>query len=304
MQPRSYGTYDKGTLTVPLRRGGAIIPETFLPQLPSNCTAEMTLTISWDEEENWVKYHLTGTHVLNPNPSVQRTEGVNFFPNPFWPEEQNFTNGRYMLWTISPSQMITFYYDPTTLDLMGSQYEFPTPPAGAIPVTIPGIKLFSTPFFEPDSEGNVDLEYSFEYAHAVRGDDPIYGHHYYTTPATNLCLANPYRYDLTTSRGYLSEPVPASEALPFSEYLRNGLLFDMTVEPPHYYTDPPLITQTSTYSNWTATGGGSPPGWSFDLDAVFMNNAPPIKPFALAGTCADGYSGTHIKNINFCESQP
>lgn len=303
VQPHSQGTYDKGSLTVSLHRGGAVAFETFLPKLPSNCEGELVLNISWDEEQNWVKLHLTGQHVLQQYPSIHRTEGVNFFPNAIWPEQQSFDHGRYQLWILSPSPMITFYYDPNTLDLLGSQYELPNPPPDAIPLSIPGIKLFPTPFWEPDADGNVDVQYTFAYDHCVRGDDPQYAHHLNTYPPTNLCYADPYRYDLSTTRPYLSKPLPASEALPFSEYLRNGLIFDTTVEPAEYYTDPPLLTETSCYSGMTLNGGGVPPHWALDLDAVFMNNTPPIVPFELAGTCEDGFKPDHVKNINFCQQQ-
>lgn len=301
VKPHSKGTYEKGSLTMPLHRGGAVAFETFLPKLPSNCEGEMVLDLSWDEEENWVKVHLSGKHILQRKPSIRRTEGVNFIPNAGWPEQKDFDNGRYQFWILSPAPMITFYYDATTLDMIGSENEYPTPPPGSIPVPIPGIKLFSTPFFEPDAEGNVDFTYTFAYDHCVRGDRPNeYAHHLNTYPPTNLCYANPVRYDLTTSRPYLSKPLPASQALSFSEYLRNGLIFDTTIEPDHYVTEPPLITATSAYSGMTVNGGGVPRHWALDLDAVFMNNAPPIRPFEYAGTCQDDYKAHHIKNINFC----
>jgi len=298
--PSSWGTYHKGSLTMPLHRGGAVPFETFVPALPSNCQGEMVVQLSWDEQANWVNVQLTGQHVLTPHPSIQRTEGVDFFPNPFSPEPQSFDDGRYQFWIISPAQMITFYYDPTTLDLVGSQFDFTTPPAGAIPVPVPGIKFFPTPFFEPDAEGNVSLDWTFAYDHVVRGDLPAFAHIYTTFPPTNLCLANPYRYDQSTTRPYVSSPQPATDALSFSDYLENGLLFDSTVEPPTYYTYPPVLTNTSTYSGATLIGGGIPRNWAVDFDAVFMNNAPPVRPFAAAGTCEDYFSPQHNPNLNFC----
>jgi hypothetical protein len=196
--------------------------------------------------------------------------------------------------------MITDNYDAVTLDMLGTDNEFPTPPAGAIPDPVPGIKLFPTPFFAPDEEGNVDFEWTFAYDHCVRGDRPEFAHLLNTYPPSNLCLSNPVRYDLSTTRPYVSQPRPASEALSFSEYLQNGLIFDSTIEPPMYFTDPPLAHQTSAYSGMTLNGGGVPRHWALDLNAVFMNNAPPIMPFPAAGTCSDYFTGTHTPNINFC----
>jgi hypothetical protein len=299
-KPRGQGTWQSGSLTLPLHRGAAVPFETFAPALPSNCEGEMTLDLSWDEEGNWVKLKLKGQHVLVPHPSVTRTEGVNFFPNPFSPEPASFTNGRYQFWLISPAQMITFYYDPSTLELLGSQFDFTTPPAGAIPLPVPGIKFVSSPFYQPDPAGNVNFEWDFAYDQVVRGDLPGFAQLYGTFPPTNLCFANPYRYDQSNTRPYLSNPQPASAALSFSEYLRNGLIVDSTIEPPAYYTYPPLLANTSTYSGATVIGGGVPRHYTIDFDAVFMNNAPPIIPWPATGSCSDYYSGQHSPNINFC----
>src|SRR5262249_3813921 len=147
--PHSSGNYHKGTLTMPLHRGGAVAWETFFPALPSNCEGEMVVTISWDEEENVVNIHLQGEHVLFPHPSIHRTRGVNFLPNPFSLEPQSYDNGRYQFWLISPATMITCYYDANTLDFIGTQYEFPTPPPGTIPLMVPGLKLLPTDFYQP-----------------------------------------------------------------------------------------------------------------------------------------------------------
>ncbi len=300
VRPRSSGTFHKGSLTMPLRRGGATPFEAFLPALPSSCEAEMTITLTWDEQANQVHARLKGRHVLVPHPTIRRTLGVDFFPNPIWPEQKDFTNGRYLFWILSPAQMITFYYDSATHDIIGSEFEHPTPPPGAASLTVPGLKLFPSPFFQPDEDGNVDVEWSFAYDNVVRGDLPQFAHSFYTAPPANLCLANPFRYDLSTTIGYTSPARPAAEALSFSDYLRNGLVFDITVEPPQYVTFPPVAGQTSFYSGATVVGGGIPKGWALDLDAVFMNNAPPIKPFAAAHTCRDYFVPRHNPNINFC----
>jgi hypothetical protein len=121
-RPRSSGTFHSGSLTVPLRRGAATPFEAFLPALPSNCAAEMTITLTWNERANQVHARLTGRHVLVPHPTIRRTQGVDFFPNPLWPEQKDISNGRYLLWILSPAQMITFYYDGATRDILGSEF--------------------------------------------------------------------------------------------------------------------------------------------------------------------------------------
>jgi hypothetical protein len=300
VRPRSSGTYHKGSLTAPLRRGGATPFEAFLPALPSGCQAEMTITLAWDEQDNRVHARLRGKHVLVPHPTIRRTLGVDFFPNPIWPEQKDFRNGRYLFWILSPSRMITFYYDGATRAVMGSEFDTLAPPPGAIPLAVPGLKLVSSPFFQPDEDGDVDVEWSFDYDKVVRGDLPRFAHSFFTAPPANLCLANPFRYDQSTTIGYTSPARPAAEAMSFSDYLRNGLIFDITVEPPDYFTFPPVAGQTSFYSGATVVAGGIPKGWTLDLDAVFMNNAPPIKPFAAAHSCRDYFVPRHNPNLNFC----
>ena len=126
VHPRSSGTFHKGSLTMTLHRGGAFPFEAFLPALPSNCEGEMTITLAWDEQANQVHARLQGQHVLVPHMSIRRTLGVDFFPNPIWPEPKDISDGRYLLWILSPARMLTFYYDATTRDLIGSEFDHPT----------------------------------------------------------------------------------------------------------------------------------------------------------------------------------
>lgn len=298
----SLGTYDRGTMTVPLYRGAAVPFELTVIATPDNCAGTLTLTLSWDEEENWVRLHLTGTNVLEPHPSVDRTEGVNYLPNPFWPEPEDIVDGRYQFWIITPSEELTFYYDPVTLDLLGSEKDFETPPP-AIPIKVPALLGVGSPFFQPDANGDVDFTWTFAYDQVVRGDRPELGHHYFTFPPTNLCEANPFRYDLTTARGYISAPQDPSEARTWGDYLSAGLVFDTTVEPGEYASEPPLTTMTATYSNTTLFGGAVPRGWIMDFDHIFGNLAPGITPWESRDSCEDWYRPPHTPHINFCAAQ-
>ena len=81
------------------------------------------------------------------------------------------------------------------------------------------------------------------------------------------------------------------------------MLFDITVEPPEYHLEPPRVTFVATYSGGTAASGTVPRDYTMDIDAAFMNVAPPIKPWPGAGLCENHFAGYHTKNINFCEAQ-
>jgi hypothetical protein len=297
------GDSEKGFIAVPLYRGVAVPFELTVVATPNNCRNNLMLTMRWNKNLNKVWVRLTGPPgSLERFPDVDRTAGVDYFPNPFFPEPEDYENGRYQLWIIGAGGPPTaFFYDPNTLDLLGSALDFETPPPNAIVQPFPTLFMFATPTFQPKADGSVELDWQFDYAAPGRGDRPEYSYHIVTFPPPNLCGANPFRLDLSTLRPYIADPFPASQAVPWSDYLRNGLLFDVTIEPPEYFSDPPLTSLVATYSGATAVAGGVPKGWNFDIDAAFGGNAPPIKPWAGRGSCSDQFAGVHTHNLNFCQ---
>lgn len=296
----SSGDVHRGTMYVPMHWSTSVAPETLSIPLPGNCQGTVDMTMKWNEEEDWVKVRLKGKNVLTPHPNVQRTAGVDFFPNAFWPEPKDVVGGRYQFWLISPAEEFELYYDGTTLDLLGSQFDFASPPPGSIPVRVPGIKIIPSTFFQPKPNGDLDVELTWKYSGLTRLDIPQLSHIFVTYPPHNLCQGNNFRYDLSTTRGYESQPRPAAEARPFSAYFENGIIFQITIEPPVPFTNPPLDTQIATYNNASGIGGLIPRGYVFDIDAFFMNVAPPIKPSPVDGQCTRYYSGVHTKNLTFC----
>ncbi len=299
--PTGVGDSDTGSIVMPLHRGAAVPYELTVAATPDNCQNELNLEITWSKSKNKVWVHLFGHHVLQPYPTVTRTLGVDYTPNPFFPEAKDVVGGRYQLWMIAGGGAnITLYYNAQTLDLMGTEYDFPTPPPNGIPVVFPTLRLTPTDFFEPDSHGDVDVHWSFAYDKVLRQDAQQYSHHLVTFPPTNLCKANLFRFDLSTLRPLITAPLPASEAVSWGDYVKDGMLFDVTIEPPTYYLNPPRTTLIATYSGVTAVGGTVPHGWTLDLDAVFGNVAPPIRPWEGAGSCSNWFKPAHTPNINFC----
>ncbi|HEY5947387.1 MAG TPA: hypothetical protein VIV40_17910 [Kofleriaceae bacterium] len=303
--PHARGDTSAGRLHVPLFRGPVVPYELTVATTPNDCSGVIAADITWNEEDDTVKLQLKGDSVLFPHPSVNRTTGVDFFPNPFFPQPEDVVNGRYQFWIIGAGgRVITFWYSGTTLDLLGSEFDFPSgPPAGSIPVQLPTLRAVGSPFFQPDSNGNVDFVWEFSYHALTRGDRPEFAHHYVSFPPPNLCQANPFRFDQSTARPYITKPLPASEAVSFKDYLREGLIFDLTIDPPSYFVEPPLTTLIATYSGATNIGGGIPKGWTMDIDAAFMNNAPPIRTWDGAGQCQQWVKPVHTQNINFCAAQ-
>ena len=298
--PYGLGNYHEGEFFMTLNRGGVVPPELTVMPTRNNCESHLDLKIKWSEKKNHVTVRLTGDDALDQYPDVERTEGVDYLPNPFFAEPEDYYDGRYQLWLISAAgPLVNFYYDPTTLDLLGSDADFDVPPP-AIPVPFPTLYMFATPTFQPDHHGDVFLEWSFPYDSAHRGDRPEFSHHVVTFAPPNLCTANPFRLDLSNLRPYISDPLPIEDARPFSDYLRGGMLFDVTIEPAEYYLEPPTTSLAATYSGVTAVGGAIPPGWELDIDAAFAGLAPPIKQWKGAGKCEATFEGFHDKGINFC----
>lgn len=306
--PRLEGDFEKGSLETILHRGANVPDEILLIPTPNDCEGHLKMRISWDEEENWVKLELEGKNALFPSPTVDRTEGVDFHANPFWPEPVDFADGRYQLWVIILAEPVTFYYDGTTLDLLGSAYDFASPPPGAIPVQLPVGDVVPTDFIHPDANGNVDFVQWWDYDAMVRGDLPQYSHSPASFIPHNLCKANPWSYAQTSTRPWITLPRPAAEAHSFSDFLRAGMQFDLTVEPPEYFTFPPAsVTNVAALSNVTNVSDGVPRGWTLDFEAVFSNLSPPIRPFPEGDDCQPYYKPKRDRDFDLCatmEGQP
>ncbi len=297
--PYGTGNLDKGEIKMPLYRGAAVPFELTVVATPQNCEAHADLEIRWNRQANKVTVKIEAEDAFDHRPTIDRTLGVDYLPNPFFPEPEDVVDGRYQLWIISAAGPVeTFFYDVDTLDLIaGPGDEVPVP---AIPVPFPTLYMFGTPMFEPKHNGKVKVNWTFPYDSPHRGDRPEFSYHVVSFPPPNLCGANPFRLDLSTLRPWISDPLPREAARPWDDYLRGGLLFDITVEPGEYFTEPPLTTLTATYSGATAVGGAIPKGWQLDIDGAFANLAPPIKPWKGAGTCENVFEGFHTQGLNFC----
>ncbi len=299
----SAGDTGRGFMTLPLWRGAAVPDEFLVKATPGNCRRHIQATYIWDESANWVRLRLRGHGVLEALPSIERTEGVDYFPNPFWPEPEDFEDGRYQFWTIAGTDVTTFYYSAVTLELLGSEWDFETAPEAAIPVELPTFSALPTPFFQPDENGNVDVTFEYEYDQMLRGDLPEFAHTLGSFIPHTLCKTDPFRYDRTSTRPYATT-LPASEAKSFREFLRNGLVFDLTIEPPSYHAWPPLTTMAGVYSNAAAVAGNVPLGWSVDFEAVFAGLAPPIRRFPTADTCVDYFKPKRDRDFDVCAPPP
>jgi len=200
--PFSRGDAEEGELFMRLVRGAAVPFEPTVMELPQNCESEVLLHIKWSKSANTVSVHLVAEPgAYEPFPDVDRTQGVDYFPNPFFPEPEDVEDGQYQLWIVGTAgPMVTLYFHPASLDLLGSQFEFDGNPGDAIEVAFPTLIQIASPMFQPEPDGSLEFVWRFRYDHAVRGDRPDLAEMYYTFPPPNLCGANPFRLDLSTLR--------------------------------------------------------------------------------------------------------
>src|SRR5438128_3715350 len=69
------GTFEEGSLTVPLYRGAAVVDE-FMVAATKDCGAHLTLRIKWSKSDNLVGVQLTGEGALAPLQTVRRAPWV------------------------------------------------------------------------------------------------------------------------------------------------------------------------------------------------------------------------------------
>ena len=299
----SLGNTEQGVMSFTLRRG-ALVPPEFMVYTTPDCDGELRVQINWNEDRNKVRLRVWGRNAVHPHPNLDRTPGVDYFPNPFFPEPEDITDGRYQLWIIMQGTPATFYYSGQTLDLLGSDFDFPTPPPQSIPIRIPTAYLVPTDFIEPNEHGDIDFVQEWDFDEMVRGDLPEYGHLASTFVPPSLCVANPFRVDLSTLRPYASDPVPADQALTWADFLEGGLMLDFTLEPATYHRYPPLATNVGVLSALPMMGGEIPPGWSTNFKDILGNTAPPIRPFPGRDSCEPYFEPQQIGPTNNCSGPP
>src|SRR6185295_6920992 len=161
------GDDNRGALVAPMYRGASDGIEDYVYAPPDgDCeNARGVMRIDWNSKQNVVKYQLKYKKIP-PHPSIHRTEGVDFFPNPAHLAPKDFDNGGYRFWTILAAQSFLndFYYSATTLDFVGSQYDFPAgQPPGTIKVQNPVFGLLTNHLMFPEEDGSLFREWTMPY---------------------------------------------------------------------------------------------------------------------------------------------
>jgi hypothetical protein len=280
------GNDDKGSLYLPQWRGASVGIEEYVyaPQSHDCRNLKGTIRVDWDSAANTVRI-VAKYRGLPRRPSVRRTEGVDFTANPFHSFPKDFDNGVYRLWVIQGAAPVpeTFYYDPATLDLLGSRLDFPSgPPNGGavIPVTIPLFTLSGSASFEPDAQGFAVHDYTIPYdqLQVESGDFSVARISYVPF---NLCLGQPAAPARGQARPYVSPWQPLGIGPSFRTLLHSGIAFDIQLEKPDDATlngNLPYVFGGVAFIGSPSFQGGVPNGYRFSLSSQIQNVSPILNP--------------------------
>jgi hypothetical protein len=306
------GTNAKGTLYSPLWRGNSPAIEDFVPTPPGQDCSKLkgTIRIDWDQTANTVHF-LIKYRGLMPHPVIHRTEGVDWFPNPFHNAPKDIEDGGYRLWSIfsrvnNVKVPVNFYYDPSTLQLLGSDYDFPNGPPSPVFLTLPTAVIIPSLLFHPDRAGFASHQWTTQYDH-VKVEGGGFSHIAVGFVPHDLCEAAPLQPVISQLRPYVSPWQPPAAGPSWLEFLQGGLTFDTTID-----TTTDLLPQgvapygysgVAFISNSPFVQGGIPNGFSFDLPSAFVNVAPVFRvvPGGNGLNCQPFVYSPHVTAPRYCE---
>lgn len=155
-----YAPPDEGEFTVSLQPGSGPL-EVFI-RTPEMCQGEASVTYNYSKSENKVRVRAQFTD-LPYQLDYTRTSDVS---TPFNIHPVSIEDGKWQIWTIGNDLgvIILAYYDALTLDLIGTEFEFPDgPPPGSITIPVQGSHLICSPIFEGNPDGSADFEWEWDY---------------------------------------------------------------------------------------------------------------------------------------------
>lgn len=309
------GDFDKGQMFSPLWRGNSPAIEDYVPAPPDGDCSKLkcTVRIDWDKAKNDVAYHIKCKGLMY-KPAIQRTENVNWWPNQFHDAPKDIQEGGYRLWTLfgkvnNVEVPVHFYYNPQTLKLIGSSFDFPTQPPGTIDLVLPTARIIPSLIFHPDKKGFAAHEWHTAYDH-VTVEGGSYSYVAVGFPPHDLCQSLPLQPAASQLRPYASPWQPAAAGPSWAEVLEGGLTFDMTIdetlEPLPGGVAPYGYSGVAFISNSPFVQGGIPNGHSFSLLAAFTNSPPLHRPVPGGNgkNCQGFVYDPHVNVPRYCEMPP
>jgi hypothetical protein len=243
-----YAPPDEGTLEFDLIPGAGapnevIIQEPVMCQPDSSAHATVKYSKSKDLVDVTIDYHGLPYRMSYTRP-VDISTQFNQYP-------VSVQDGRWQVWFVqeSPVNTANFYYDPNTLQLLGSEFDTPNPPADAIVIPVPTMRMIQSPIFEGNKKGLAHFHETFSYSKMIDWEGTA-GVAVAFLPF-NLCFPDQY------STYYTNGGLPTDKALSFDDVLGNihggyGLAVATSLEPavkPDYLKarDNPMIGWAGGY---------------------------------------------------------
>jgi hypothetical protein len=306
------GNDEQGSVILPQWRGsGAAIEEYEYAPPNGDCRAMRgTIRVDWDSTANTVTFTIK-YRGLPQDPSVQRTEGVDWFANPYHVFPKDIDHGVYRTWIIlaAPTHFITFYYDPVTLNVIGNQFDFPNGPpnnGNVIPVSLPSFTLSGSSALTPDANGDVFHQYTISY-NSLTTESGTHSFARISYLPFNLCNTIPSNPALGQLRAYVGAWQPAGAGMDWKTVLHNNLAFDLQVEKagdaPPGGDLPYIFGGVAVMGNNTGQQGGVPKGYRLSVQAAIQNVSPTIVPLPSNVTglgCTPYLNDPHVTAPNFC----
>jgi len=302
------GDDDKGSLYTPLWRGANSAIEDFVYAPPDGDCSRVkgTALFEWNKSANTV--HVTLKYRgLPPSPVVHRRDGIDWWFNPFHQAPKDLERSAYKFWIIFNSfQTPLFYYDATTFQLKGSQFDFPNgPPPESFPIPIPDYMLTASALIRPDPDGFAFHDWTIPYDHlTAEGGGRTVAR--VTFIPFDLCESIPGQPGLGQARPYATwQPDPGPS---WKQALQSGLTLDTSIDDDSvHYPDgqlPYVYSNIAFVSNTPAINGGMPNGTYFSLPASIENVQPlvTISPGGGSVVGCTAFVGTpHVSAPRFCE---
>jgi hypothetical protein len=309
LAPEWAGDYNEGSVFAPLWRGASSGIEDFVYSPPGgDCSpVKGTIRVDWSKTQNRVHFSLK-VRAAPPHPAVRRTEGIDWFPDPFHQAPKDIDDGAYRFWIIfTNTRLATLYYDARTLDLLGSEFEFTSgPPPASIPITLPVTGLFASQRMRPNAAGFLFHDFDIRYDR-VTVEGGTFSVAYDTFPPLNLCQGNPVQPSLGQQRPWVSRWLPADAGPSWAEVLRSGMAFDTTIDETRVYPGfgdyfPYIHSGVTFVGNGVAVQGGVPNGWRLSIPSLIDQVAPVIRTIEGGnGTACRSYvNDPHVDAPFFC----
>lgn len=264
-----YAAPDEGSFVVTMQPGASALTEVAIEE-PIMCRpgakASMRVTYSKRRNEVVLEADYDGLpYRMSFTRPVDVSTPYNQFP-------VSVKDGKWQIWFVGRMLNFdtTFYYDATTLKLIGSEFSLPGgPPPNSIAVPIATMHMISTPLFEGTPDGKAHPRFVLRYDALL--DEQNKGGVYFSYAPFDLCKPDEY------GPYYTNGGLPVAQAMNFDQVLQSiwdgfGMAVATSLEPdpkPTY-----LLSRDNTMIGW---GGNYPNALPTGYENNPFNGTPRLK---------------------------